>query len=139
MHAMRLGRPLLGTIRNFSKLERVFLLSGLFLASIYIGNRVYSSLYAKAQLQRIWADQPPAPRPIELRQPSHNLLPDVRLWSDKRIKAYRASLFANIPPPLGVLQISRLPLQVPVLEGTDDLIELYYVHGELRYVVMPMS
>jgi len=48
-------------------------------------------------------------------------VPDFRLWSEKRIRAYRASLLAHVAPTLGVLQISALKLQVPVLEGTDDL------------------
>ncbi len=47
--------------------------------------------------------------------------PDVRLWAEKRVQAYRESLTRSFAPPLAVLRIPRLGLEVPVLEGTDDL------------------
>jgi len=46
--------------------------------------------------------------------------PDFTLWSSHAIDAWRASRTANAPPPLGVLRISRLRLEAPVLEGTAD-------------------
>jgi sortase A len=46
---------------------------------------------------------------------------DVSLWAEKRIQAYKASLLSKIDPPLAVLQITKLRLQVPVFDGTDDL------------------
>ena len=47
--------------------------------------------------------------------------PDFRLWSEKRIREYRASLLAKKDAPLGVLSIAKLKVRVPVFEGTDDL------------------
>jgi len=46
--------------------------------------------------------------------------PDLSLWSDARVRAWRAALGSNHPPPLAVLRIGRLGLEAPVLEGTDD-------------------
>ena len=45
---------------------------------------------------------------------------DQRLWDPGRIKAYARALARPAPPPLAVLRIPRLGLQVPVLEGTDE-------------------
>jgi sortase A len=47
---------------------------------------------------------------------------DVSLWSEKRVRAYTASLTQWFDTPLGVLNVPRLKIRVPVFEGTDDLI-----------------
>jgi sortase A len=47
---------------------------------------------------------------------------DFSLWSEKRIAGYEHSLAQYIDPPLAVLRISKVHLEVPVLEGTDDLV-----------------
>ena len=94
---------------------------GLFLVLIYIGNREYSAIYSRAMVQNFWASQASAQALLEARAHSQSGLPDLRLWSVQRIKGYQASLHANVPPPLGVLDVPSLRLRVPVLEGTDDL------------------
>jgi sortase A len=95
--------------------------SGLLLVLIYVGNRAYSAIYSRTIVQSFWASQASARNPVEGRPQSQGGRPDLRLWSGKRIKGYRASLLVNVPPPLGVLDIPSLGLSVPVLEGTDDL------------------
>jgi sortase A len=45
---------------------------------------------------------------------------DQRLWDPRRIRAYARALVHPAPPPLAVLRIPRLGLEVPVLEGTDE-------------------
>ncbi|HET9156883.1 MAG TPA: class D sortase [Myxococcaceae bacterium] len=45
---------------------------------------------------------------------------DQRLWDVGRIKAHARALTLPAPPPLAVLRIPRLALEVPVLEGTDE-------------------
>ena len=46
--------------------------------------------------------------------------PDLSLWSEPRIRAWRESLKDHGRAPLAVLRIPHLHLEVPVLEGTDD-------------------
>lgn len=46
---------------------------------------------------------------------------DQSLWSAGRIAKFRESLTLAFPPPLAVLRIPRIGLEVPVLEGIDDL------------------
>jgi sortase A len=46
--------------------------------------------------------------------------PDQSLWSVKRIHAWQDTLRQQAPAPLAVLRISKIGLEVPVLEGTDD-------------------
>jgi sortase A len=46
--------------------------------------------------------------------------PDVGLWADRRIRDYAESLKVEAAPPLAVMTIGRLGVQVPVYDGTDD-------------------
>jgi sortase A len=46
---------------------------------------------------------------------------DVTLWSEKRVEAYKQSLDQHFDPPLALLRISKLRLEAPVFDGTDDL------------------
>jgi sortase A len=46
--------------------------------------------------------------------------PDLSLWDEERIHAWRRSLDAPAAPPLGVLRIPKIRLEVAVLPGTDD-------------------
>jgi sortase A len=47
-------------------------------------------------------------------------VPDQRLWSPERVRAWAATRQQTAPTPLAVLRIRRLGIEVPVLEGTDD-------------------
>jgi sortase A len=59
-----------------------------------------------ALLQAAALQQPPAP--------------DLSLWDPGRITAWRRALSEPAPPPLAVLRIPKIRLEVPILEGTDD-------------------
>lgn len=108
-------------LRGFSKIERALFFLGLVLISLYVGNRIYSVLYSHVAAQRFWMSEVSAQSGPEVRPRIDNLSPNFHLWSEKRIHAYQASLLARFPAPLAVLQIPSLDLQVPVLEGTDDI------------------
>jgi sortase A len=45
---------------------------------------------------------------------------DQRHWDDRRIRAYFRALNEEAPPPLAVLRVPRIGLEVPVLAGTDE-------------------
>ena len=45
---------------------------------------------------------------------------DQRLWAPARVAAYARAIARPAPPPLALLRIPRLGLEVPVLEGTDE-------------------
>jgi sortase A len=46
---------------------------------------------------------------------------DLTLWSEARIKAWQSTRDLASPTPLAILRIPRIRLEVPVLEGTDEL------------------
>ena len=59
-----------------------------------------------ARLQAATLEHPPAP--------------DLSLWDQERITAWRRALSEPSPPPLAVLRIPKIRLEVAVLRGTDD-------------------
>jgi sortase A len=46
--------------------------------------------------------------------------PDQELWADKRVTEYQESLKVDADPPLAVMSIDKLNIQVPVYDGADD-------------------
>jgi len=47
--------------------------------------------------------------------------PDQSLWADQRIREYEQSLLSEVEPPLAVLTIAKLDIEVPVYDGADDV------------------
>ena len=62
--------------------------------------------------------------------------PDQRLWSPERLRAWRDAAFGETAPPLAVLRIPRIGLEVAVLDGTDDLI-LNRAVGRIENTALP--
>lgn len=48
-------------------------------------------------------------------------IPNQELWADKRIRGYEESLQVETAPPLALLTIDKLGVEVPVYNGTDEL------------------
>lgn len=46
--------------------------------------------------------------------------PDKSLWNAKQIKNYEEALKVEFPPPLGILVIPDLNIEVPIYNGTED-------------------
>ena len=51
---------------------------------------------------------------------AHPATPDQSLWSPVRVSAWLKVSNEPAPPPLAVLRIPKIRLEVPVLPGTDD-------------------
>jgi sortase A len=100
----------------------LLLLSGLFLVCVYSAVRVYSGTYSRAALREFSRNQTSttASGPQNLSSQKAGT-PDFRLWSEERVEAYQSSPLASVPPPLGVLKIPSIELEVPLLEGSDDM------------------
>jgi sortase A len=60
-------------------------------------------------------------RELEVGAQAAEKKPDFSLWSEKRIQEYQESLAAHFSPALALLRIPKIDLEVPILEGTDDL------------------
>ena len=107
--------------KTLNSFERLLFLSGLVLIFTYIAVRIYSEVYSRATIHAFWRNQAVTSSESGNSFRWNSRTPDFRLWSPQRIEAYQASLITNLSPPLGDLRIPSLNIEVPVLEGTDDL------------------
>jgi sortase A len=108
-------------MRWLHQLERLLLVVGVLLIVLYVGARVERSVLSKAEVQNFKTQaRVPAvgPHGVAL----STTAPDFSLWSEKRVKEYQESLAAHFSPAIGVLRIPKIDVEVPVLEGTDDLV-----------------
>jgi sortase A len=103
------------------KLERFLSVLGLGLLALYVAARIHGTALSRAAVQSFEASQTQS----SLRQASSgrqgSFHVDFSLWSEQRIEAYKQSLAQHFNQPLAVLRVARVELEVPVLDGTDDL------------------
>ena len=106
--------------------ERAAWILGLGAFAIWAALYVAGVLGSQQDLQRfaaLRASQLTQPAPAEnARSLPQVATPDLSLWDLKRVTAWRATLTRPAPPPLAVLRIPRLRLEVAVLPGTDDFV-----------------
>jgi len=101
-------------------LENVLLMCGLTLLLVYLGILADSAMESQALLRR-FEETRAAARPATSAQTVSRMTADFSQWSAKRVKGYEQSLDAVIDPPLAVLRIPKIGLEVPVLKGTDEV------------------
>ena len=109
-----------------SKAERPLLIMGLFLLVFYAGVRIRGAVLSSAEVEGFESHQAYASSSFQPviglpADPTPPQVPGFVRWSSKRIQFFRDSLNIEYPPPLAVLRIPKIHLEVPVLEGTDDL------------------
>jgi sortase A len=101
-------------------IERFLLFTGstLLLGSIVV--RVDGLVMARAAVWNFEAHQSESTDAAVGKSDGSSL--DFSLWSEKRVRAYKAALAMKFDTPLAVLSIPRIGVEVPVFDGTDDLI-----------------
>lgn len=99
-----------GTVRHS---EGILLAAGLALLGIWAAVRVHGNIASHAAIERF---QSALTNP---RRTSGGV--DFTQWSPQRIAAYQDSLRTKTDMPLAILRISKINLEVPVFNDTDDL------------------
>ena len=111
------------------------LILGLALVAVFLGARLEGEAGRRSELARFERAQAAlADPPATLKRSHHDSglgdpgpeafvanSVDQSLWSEDRIAAYQESLDHRFEPPLAVLRIPRIALEVPVLPGIDEL------------------
>lgn len=64
-----------------------------------------------------WIEDPYTRKSIK----AHTDVPDMTLWNAQRIKDYQDSLMVNGEPPIGVMTIGDVNIQIPIYDGSEDL------------------
>jgi len=110
------------TVR-FQRIELVLLALGLSLLAVWGAARFHGALRSKAAIAQFEAAEAenPANSTSSFPDPTLSSSVDFRLWSPKRIAAYKDSLATKNDLPLAILRIPKIHLEVPVFNGTDDL------------------
>jgi sortase A len=108
---------------NIRKAEQVIFIFGLALLAVWVGARLHSSVSSKAAIAQFEAEEAAnaADGASPLLNPALGSNVDFRLWSVKRVAAYKDSLAKKKDAPLAILRIPKISLEVPIFNGTDDL------------------
>jgi sortase A len=109
---------------NIRKGERAFLAIGLTLLAIWVGARLHGSMASRAAIDRFQANTATVTRTDGALAWDSSLADssvDFTLWNPKRVIAYKDSLSSKTDLPLAILRISKINLEVPVFNDTDDL------------------
>ena len=106
-------------------IERLLLAIGLCLCAVFLAMLAYrevGSRLAIRSFQTAAAEGQAASKPQSA--PLEGLsAPDYSLWASKRIAGYKESLLRQFtPPPVAILKIPKLRLEVAVFSGTDEWI-----------------
>jgi len=107
-------------MRCLVRLECLLAITGGLLLALYVGARLHSGVLSRAEVQRFRSQY------VNSRtEPTGTMRatdrPDFTLWSEKRIREYQESLAGQFAPATAILRIPKIRLEVPVLDGTDDL------------------
>ena len=107
-------------MRWLRRVEHLLLVAGILLLGVYVGARLHAAFFSRLAIHRFESQHALAG---EQRTGLDSLAkaPDFSLWSVKRIQDYRDSLMAHLAPAVALLRIPKIRLEVPVLEGTDDV------------------
>lgn len=97
-------------------IRRVLLSAGVCLLAVYAAIRMDGAIQSRARLAAFDRQQK-AHYPL----PDHSRAVDLSLWSPNRIRGYQASLEASLSPPLAILEIPSIDLEIPVLASTDEI------------------
>lgn len=103
-------------------LEAGLLTIGLALLAIFLAFRIHGSVSSQAALEKFAELRSRAPGTSATPTPPGQRGQDFGLWSEKRIAAYKESLAVRSETPIAVLTIRRLALEVPVFDGTEELV-----------------
>jgi sortase A len=107
-------------MRRMGNLEWLLLAFGVLMLGFYAAAHVYGIILSRAEVGIFTSQQL-----LEMERRSGagttGKSPDFSLWSPNRIHGYEQSLTSHFAPAIAVLRIPKIGLEVPVLEGTDDL------------------
>ncbi len=101
---------------------------GLLLVAGYAAGQVHRAVSSRTDVQKFYEARKAvqagaALLAVDVGDEIALLLPhaDFELWSDSRIQHYRESLSADLAAPMALLRIPSIELEVPILEGVDEV------------------
>src|SRR3954468_18653642 len=102
-------------------LDRLLLIFGVGLLAVYVGVRVDGFLHSHGDLRAFRQHEASTGAESGKNELPRDSRVDFGLWSPKRIAEYQQALLLDSRAPVAVLRIPKIGLEVPVLEGTDEV------------------
>jgi sortase A len=99
-------------------LEVVLLGVGLLLSGVYAKRHIFSRIESQQAVRSFESAQTSELRLSDQGANSGEI--DFSLWSPGRLRAYQNSLTEDMPPPIAILKIPKIHLEVAVFDGTED-------------------
>jgi sortase A len=108
---------------RISSFEGILFLLGLVLLAVWGGAWADRVISSRAALLKFQADEsePAQSSVTQIYDRASRSVVDLSLWSPKRVQAFKDSLAEDVDVPIAVLKISKIHLEVPVFDGTEDL------------------
>ncbi len=103
-------------------IQLALLTVGLLLSAIFVAAYIHRVILSHAAVSRFQEikKEPPEQKPARS-MAERKFSSDFSRWSPQRVVDYEKSLREKLDPPLAVLRITKVHLEVPVLDGIDDL------------------
>jgi sortase A len=108
-------------MRWILRTERLLIVVAVLLLALYVSARIHKTVLSRAAIRNFEKQQRPEVGASAKVANFAVAQPDFSLWSPQRIKDYQDSLAAYTAPAIAILRIPKVDIEVPVLEGTDDL------------------
>ncbi len=107
--------------KHLRRIELSLLILGLLFIGVFVGAYIHRATQSRAALTRFEElKQELAQRPARSFA-SRNFTHDFSLWSPQRVAGYQQSLTQSLDSPLAILRIPKVKLEVPILDGTDEI------------------
>lgn len=106
---------------HVQRVERLLLAVGLTFLAIWAATQIYRVVASRSAIARFNANSHSSDSSTAAIDPVSASPVDFRLWSNKRIAAYKESLVQKTDLPLAILRIPSIHLEAPIFDGTDEL------------------
>lgn len=103
-------------------IQILLMIVGVSLLAVFVIAHIHRAVLSRAAVERfkdVEEQRPPEKVARSLADKRFSF--DFSLWSPHRIADYEKSLTENVSPPIGILRIAKAKLEVPVLDGVDDV------------------
>jgi sortase A len=108
--------------KHLRTIQIVLMIAGVALLAVFVTARIHRAVLSRAAVERFKeVEEQRLPEKAVRSFADKQFAFDFSLWSPKRIADYEKSLIANVSPPIGILRIVKANLEVPVLDGVDDV------------------
>ncbi len=107
--------------KHLRRIELSLLILGLLLIGVFVGAHIHRATQSRASLRRFDELKQEQAQKQARSFAGRTFTYDYSLWSPQRVAGYEQSLTQSLDSPLAILKIPKVKLEVPILNGTDEI------------------